>query len=48
MSNAILSVGKETLRDDLRELVRRTVQGTINTLLEEGAAKTVDGECRPR
>lgn len=47
MSNAILSVGKETLRDDLRELVRRTAQDTINTPLEEDATKTVGDERRP-
>ena len=48
MSNAILSVGKEILREEFRELVRRTVQDTINTLIEEDAAKTPGDERRPR
>ena len=35
MSNTIVSVDEETLKDDLRELVRKAVQDTINTLLEK-------------
>ncbi len=41
MSNAIVSVDEEALRGDLRELVRKTVQDTINALLEEEAAEMV-------
>ena len=44
MSNAIVSVDEETLKDDLRELVRKTVQDTINALLEEEADEMVGAE----
>jgi putative transposase len=44
MSNPIVSVDEETLRDDLRELVRKTVQDTINALLDEEAAEMVGAE----
>lgn len=44
MSNAIVSVDEETLRDDLRDLVRRTVQDTINALLEQEADEMVGAE----
>lgn len=37
MPNAIVSADEETLKDDLRELVRKTVQEAINALLEEEA-----------
>ena len=44
MSNAIVSVDEETLKGDLRELVRKTVQDTINALLEEEADEMVGAE----
>ena len=52
MSGNIASVDEESLRSDLRELVRKTVQETLNALLDEeademvGAAPREDG--RPR
>ena len=39
MSNAIVSVDEESLKSDLKELVRKTVQDTINALLEEEAGE---------
>ena len=44
MPNAIVSVDEETLKGDLRELVRKTVQDTINALLEEEADEMVGAE----
>ena len=48
MSNAIVSVDEETLKGDLRELVRKTVQDTINALLEEEADEMVGAESYER
>lgn len=44
MSNPIVSVDEETLKGDLRELVRKTAQGTINTLPEQEAEEMVGAE----
>ena len=44
MSNPIVSVDEETLKGDLRELVRKTVQDTINALLEQEAEEMVGAE----
>ena len=44
MPNAIVSVDEESLKGDLRELVRKTVQDTINALLEEEADEMVGAE----
>ena len=44
MSNPIVSVYEETLKGDLRELVRKTVQDTINALLEQEAEEMVGAE----
>ena len=44
MSNAIVSVDEESLKSDLKELVRKTVQDTINALLEEEAGEMVGAE----
>ena len=41
MSANIASVDEESLRSDLRELVRKTVQETLNALLDEEADETV-------
>ena len=37
MSEPIVTFDKEAVRDELKELVRRTVEGTLNALLEEEA-----------
>ena len=44
MSNPIVSVDEDTLKGDLRELVRKTVQDTINALLEQEAEEMVGAE----
>ena len=44
MSNPIVSVDEETLKGDLRELVRKTVQDTLNALLEQEADEMVGAE----
>ena len=44
MSDPIVSVDEETLKGDLRELVRKTVQDTINALLEQEAEEMVGAE----
>lgn len=41
MSANIVSVDEESLRSDLRELVRKTVQETLNALLDEEADEMV-------
>lgn len=41
MSANIVSVDEESLKSDLRELVRKTVQETLNALLDEEADETV-------
>ena len=35
MSGNIVSVDEEPLRGDIKNLIRRTVQGTLNALLDE-------------
>ena len=44
MSNPIVTVDEDSLKGDLRELVRKTVQDTINALLDEEAAEMVGAE----
>ena len=44
MSDPIVTVDEETLKGDIRELVRKTVQDTINALLEEEADEMVGAE----
>ena len=44
MSGNIVSVDEESLKSDLRELVRKTVQETLNALLDEEADKMVGAE----
>lgn len=44
MSANIVSVDEESLRSDLRELVRKTVQETPNALLDEEADEMVGAE----
>lgn len=41
MSGNIVSVDEESLKSDLRELVRKTVQETLNALLDEEADEMV-------
>ncbi|WP_417803137.1 IS256 family transposase [Thermophilibacter provencensis] len=44
MPESIVSLNEETLRDDLRELVRKTVEELLNGLLEEEAGDLVGAE----
>ena len=44
MSANIVSVDEEPLKSDLRELVRKTVQETLNALLDEEANEMVGAE----
>lgn len=44
MSNPIVSVDEESLRDDIVELVRKTIQDTLNALLEQEADEMVGAE----
>ena len=44
MSADIASVDEESLKSDLRELVRKTVQETLNALLDEEADEMVGAE----
>ena len=44
MPEPIVSLNEETLRDDLRELVRKTVEELLNGLLEEEAGDLVGAE----
>lgn len=44
MSGNIVSVDEESLKSDLRELVRKTVQKTLNALLDEEADEMVGAE----
>ena len=44
MSANIVSVDEESLKSDLRELVRKTVQETLNALLDEEADEMVGAE----
>ena len=41
MSDPIVSVDEESLRKDIVELVRKTVQDTLNALLEQEAEEMV-------
>ena len=44
MPEPIVSLNEESLKADLRELVRRTVEDTLNGLLEEEADDLVGAE----
>lgn len=44
MSGNIVSVDEESLRDDIRNPVRRTVEETLNALLDEEASELVGAE----
>ena len=44
MPEPIVTLNEESLRSDLRELVRRTVEDTLNGLLEEEADDLVGAE----
>lgn len=44
MSGNMVSVDEESLKSDLRELVRKTVQETLNALLDEEADEMVGAE----
>ena len=44
MPEPIVTFNEETLKSDLRELVRRTVEDTLNGLLEEEAGDLVGAE----
>ena len=44
LSNPIVSVDEESLRKDIVELVRKTVQDTLNALLEQEADEMVGAE----
>lgn len=44
MSGNIVSVDEESLRNDIKNLVRRTVQETLNALLDEEASELVGAE----
>ena len=46
MSNPIVTINEDSLKGDLRELVRKTAQDTINALLEEEAGEMVGAEPR--
>lgn len=41
MSASIVSVDEESLRKDIKNLVRRTIEETLNTLLEKEASELV-------
>ena len=44
MPEPIVTLDEETLKSDLRELVRRAVEDALNGLLEEGADDLVGAE----
>lgn len=48
MPEPIVTLNEESLRSDLRELVRRTVEDTLNGLLEAEADDLVGAECYER
>ena len=49
MPEPIVTLNEESLKGDLRELVRQTVEDTLNGLLEDtGRATTTAGSPRPR
>lgn len=37
MSNPIVSLDEQAVKDELRELVRKTIEETINAMLDEEA-----------
>lgn len=41
MSNPIVSFDKQTVKDKMRELVRKTIEETINAMLDEEADQLV-------
>lgn len=44
MSANIVSVDEESLRNDIKNLVRKTVEETLNALLDEEASELVAAE----
>lgn len=44
MSAYIVSVDEESLRNDIKNLVRKTVEETLNALLDEEASELVEPE----
>ena len=48
MPEPIVTLNEEGLRSDLRELVRKTVEDTLNGLLEAEADELVGAECCER
>lgn len=44
MSDPIVTFDEEAVRDELKELVRKTVEDTLNALLEEEADDLVGAE----
>lgn len=44
MSANIVSVDEESLRNDIKNLVRKTVEETLNALLDEEASELVGAE----
>lgn len=41
MSNPIVSLDEQAARDELRELVRKTIEETINAILDEEADQLI-------
>ena len=41
MSSPIVSFDEQAVKDELRELVRKTIEETINAMLDEGADQLV-------
>lgn len=48
MSDPIVSFDEATMRGELKELVRQTVEDTLNTLLEEEADDLIGADRRER
>ena len=48
MSANIVSVDEESLRNDIKNLVRKTVEETLNALFDEEASELVGTERCPR
>ena len=44
MSNPIVSLDEQAVKDELRELVRKTIEETINAMLDEEADRLVGAE----
>ena len=48
MPEPIVTLNEESLKSDLRELVRKTVEDTLNGLLDEEAGDLVGAPSAPR